>query len=390
MRIICSQHFWNLTQRLPSSTCKRLAEISAPTFFRSVCLKEFNTHRHRRLAENAQYLGGLVRHLKLILKDGLVDNNDLPICELLSSMKNVRSLTIVHRRHDVAKHTPLQQAVEKLVRLEEVTIQEKDYNPNDFYSSTLRVAITETFFHIFLSRVLGVHGRHLRELHLYTPLPLHPLLYIDLRDKTPNLRSITFTSNIGTDMEDVFAEPIPWASGQLGRLESLTFQRCTGTHADRLVQNILQGVYGRHLKDVQFICSGKYLVHIPEPPPFQVFTSLERLHFDHINLQELSTIALLPIQELSLTRIAHNAFCELPLLLEGGLSSFGGMQPGFRGLKKLRLNPKFAHEMPQERFPAECKAAYKELRERSLPQRDIQLSLDAVVTPINCVCNIHE
>ena len=373
---MCSEHFWNLTRRLPSRTCKRLAGICAPMFFHSVCLEEFDTERHQRLAENAQHLGGLVRHLRLILKDDIVDNNDLPICELLSSMKNVRSLTIVHRRHDVAKHTPLQQAVEKLVRLEEVTIQEKVLN--SIKLSALRVVITETFFHIFLARVLEVHSRHLRALHLCTRLPLHPLLYRNLRDKTPNLRSITFTSNIGTDMEDVFAEPIPWASGQLGHLESLTFRGCLGIHAGRVVQNILQGVYGRRLKKVHFVYSGERLAHIPEPPSFQVFASLERLHYSFVDLQVLSTIALLPIQDLSITYITDDAFCRLPMLLEGVLSSFGGKQPGFRGLKRLRLDEDYAHESFLERHTAEWRAAYRELRERSLPQRGIQLSLDVV------------
>ena len=390
MRIICTEHFWNLTRRLPSRTCKRLAEISAPAFFHSVCLKEVDTERHRRLAENAQHLGGLVRHLRLILEDDLVDNNDFTIYELLASMPSVRYLTIIHRQQDVAQHTLLQQAVEKFARLEEVTIQEKDYDPDDIYESTPNVAIAMTFFHIFLSRVLEVHSMNLRALHLYTLLPLHPLLYRDLRDKTPNLRSITFTTNIGADAEDVFSEPTPWASGQLGHLENLTFQNCSGTNTDRLVQNILQGVYGKRLKEVQFICSGEYLSHIPEPPSLQVFASLERLHFDYINLEELSTIAFLPIQELSLTHMTHSALCRLPMLLEGGSSSSVGVQPGFRGLKKLRLDPKFVYEIYWKVFSGECKAAYEELLERSLPQRDIQLSLDAIVTPINCTCETHE
>ena len=375
---------------MPPRTCKRLAEISAPTFFRSVRLKEADIKRHYRLAENAQHLGGLVRHLGLVLEYGLADNNSLPIYKILSSMPNIQSLTIVHRQQDVAKHTPLHHAVEKFVHLEEITIQEDNYNSDNIRAAVPRVAIAETFFHTFLCSVLRVHSRRLKALHLLTPLPLDPQLYIDLRDKTPNLRSITFTANIGVDMEGVFAEPIPWASGQMGHLENLTLRWCTGTHADRFVQNILQGVYGTHLKEVQFIGSGRYLVHIPEPPSSPVFALVERLHFDHINPQELSTIALLPIQELSLTCITHDAFSRLPIILEGGLFSPGGAQPGFRGLRRLRLNPKLASRMSQEGFPAECKAAYKELRERCLPQRGIQLTLDAVVRSLNCVCNNHE
>ena len=67
------------------------------------------------------------------------------------------------------------------------------------------------------------------------------------------------------------------------------------------------------------------------------------------------------------------------MLLEGVLPSSGGRQSGFRGLRRPRLNPNYAHEMFLERHTAEWRDAYRELRERSLPQRGIQLSLDVVV-----------
>jgi predicted ribonuclease YlaK len=112
-------------------------------------LKELDTKRHHRLAENAQRLGGLVRHLRLTLEDGPSDNKDLPIYRLLSSMPSVQSLTIAHRQQDVARHTPLQHVVEKFVHLEEIIIKEKDYNPRRTHVSAPRVAIAETFFHTF-------------------------------------------------------------------------------------------------------------------------------------------------------------------------------------------------------------------------------------------------
>ena len=303
-------------------------------------------------------------------------------------MPNVQSLIIIHQRQDVAKHTPLQQAVEKFVRLEEITIEEDEYSPTYIrtYSPGIgsptpwptypRSDATATFFHIFLHRVLEVHIRRLRAIHLHTCLPLHPQLFINLRDKALNLRSITFTDNIDAGMEDMFEEPIPWASAQLGHLENLTFRRCSGIDADRLVQNILQGVYGRRLKRVQSIQNGGRVVHVPKPPSSQVFASLERLHYFRINLRELSTIALLPIQDLSLTYITKKAFRKLPMLLEGVSSSSRGRQPGFRGLRRLRLNPNYESEMFLKMLPAKCQAVYKELCERILPQRGIRLSLD--------------
>jgi len=375
-----------LTRRLPSRTCKRLAEICAPMLFRSISLKEVDEERHSRLAENAQQLGGFVRHLKLTLEDGLADNDNLPIYRLLSSMPNVRSLIVVHRQQDVAKHTPLQRAVEKFVHLEEVTLREKSYNPGHTHVSTPMVVIADTFFHAFLCSVLRVHSERLRGFHLYTLLRIDPKLYIQLRDKTPNLRSVTFTTNIDLVMEDVFAEATPWASGQTGNLANLTFLGCNGTHANRFVENILRGVYGVQLEEIQFISSGRYIAHIPEPPSTPVFRSIVRMHFDHVTREELIVIAVVPIQELSLTRITYHAFCHLPVLLERVSSNYGG---GFMGLRRLRLSAKFASEILWEMVPSQCKATYERLREKCLPQRCIQLTLDAADRPIICTCSDH-
>ena len=339
---------------------------------------------------NAQQLGGLVRHLTLVLEDGLVDNNSLPIYEMLSNMPNVRSLFIVHQQQDVAKHSSTHHALEKFVHLESITLQEKEYDPTYTHVSMPTVPNTETFFHTFLCNALKVHSGRLRALHLYTLLPLDPQLYIDIRDKTPNLRAVTFTTNICLDMEGVFSEATPWASGQSGRLESLTFLGCDGIHADQFAKNVLCGVYGVWLKDVQFISSGRYIAHIPKPPSTPVFTSIERMHFDHINAQELSVIALISIEELSLTCITHDAFCRLPMHLEGDLSRCSGTRLGFMGLRRLRLSPKLATEASWKKLPAELKAVYKELRERCLPLRGIQLTLDAVDRRINCGCSDHE
>jgi hypothetical protein len=307
--------------------------------------------------------------------------------EMLSSMPNIQSLTIIHAREDIGKRTPLQCAVEKFVHLEEVTLQEKNYELPRPYVLWPTVML---FFHTFLRSILKVHSSRLKALHLYTCLSLDRQLYVDIRDKTPNLRLVTFNKSIGLDMEGVFAEHTPWASGQTGRLESITLRGCNGTHTDRFVENILHGVYGVQLKEVQFIRSGRYSVHIPDPPSTPVFGSIEYLCFDHINTQELSTIALIPIQELSLTCITHDAFCRLPSLLQGDSSSSGGGQLGFKGLRRLRLSPRFASETVWKKFSAECKAAYQDLRENCVPQRGIQLTLDAPDWPFACNCSDHE
>jgi hypothetical protein len=336
---------------------------------------------------HAQQLGGLVRRLTLVLEDDLMGNHHLPIHELLSSMPNIQSLTIIHALEDIGKRTPLQCAVEKFVHLEEVTLREKDYELGHSYILPPMVA---TFFHTFLYSILKVHSGRLKALHLYTCLSLGRQVYVDIRDKTPNLRSVTFNKSIGMDLEGLFAEHTPWASGQTGRLESLTLQECRGTHADRFVENILHGVYGVQLKEVQFIRSGRYSVQIPDPPSTPVFGSIEYLCFDQINTQELSTIALIPIQELSLTCITNDAFCRLPSLLQGDSSGSGGAQLAFKGLKRLRLSSRFAPETVWKKLPAECKAAYQDLRENSLPQRGIQLTLDAPDWPFACNCSDHE
>lgn len=355
--------------------------------FCSVSLKQVDEKRHRRLAENAQRLGGFVRDLKLTLEDALLDNNNLSIYQILSSMPNVRTLVIVHQQ-DIARHTPLQRAIEKFVHLEEISIEEKAYDPGDV--SIPMDTMTDIWFNTFLSNVLRVHGGRLRALHLYTPIPLDPQPYIDIRDKTPNLRSVTFTNSIGVHMGDVFAEATPWASGQTGNLKDITLVGCSGTHADRFVENILRGVYGVRLEEIRFITSGGYIIGTPEPPSTPVFKTIERLHFDHINRDELTAIALLPIQELSLTGITHDALRTLPTLLEEFSSNFGRAQQAFMGLRRLRLSQKFRLSSVWNGFPTECRTAYEALRDPCSRRQGIQLTLDAVDGPMRCACTDHE
>jgi hypothetical protein len=47
---------------------------------------------------------------------------------MLPHMPNVRCLTVVHERDDCAPHTAFQQAVDKFLQLEEVTLREKNYD----------------------------------------------------------------------------------------------------------------------------------------------------------------------------------------------------------------------------------------------------------------------
>jgi len=194
---------------------------------------------------------------------------------------------------------------------------------------------------------------------------------------------VSFTASIDVQLQEVFEDSTPWASGKTGSLEYLTIYKCRGVDAGAFVRNALRGTYGTRLRDAKLISSG---VDIPDIPlaSTPVLASVERLHFDHSVAWEISALSLIPIQDLTLTRMRFDAFVELSIRLTEGLSDSGNI--GFNGLKRLRLNPNLASAEAWEEFTDEVRDAYARLKE-VCSQRDIRLSFDAEVLRSACdVC----
>jgi hypothetical protein len=313
---------------------------------------------------------------------GSVYHKDPPVYRVLAYMPNVQSLSVYCEgsKH----HTPLLHAISKFQRLEEVTLEGWcSSSALDWMDSP---HVLSTFLHKLLHTVLDFHSIRLKALHIYTRLHLNNAIYGRIRDETPNLRSVTFTGNITVQLQEQFASNTPWASGETGSLESLTLQDCGGVHSGSFAMNLLRGVYGTQLKSVQIIACGAF-TDIPFSPPRSTPTnvSITRFQIDHPTAWELEALASIPAQELSLTLLRPENFVQLPMLLGG---STEGNQ-GFKGLKVLRLNPAVALCGAWDSFTAESKVAYSELTEVCLPQRGIQLRLDAAACPGICTSHPH-
>ena len=363
--------------RAPVRTCRRLSEICAPVLFRSVCIEEVDPERHHHLAKSVQKLGRFFHALTLSLEDGLTNGEDLPIYSMLPHMPNVRSLTVVHEREDCAPHTALQQATDKFTQLEDVTIHERNYDEGFDHLPTPRVETTTTFFHHFLRTILETHASHIKSLHLYTLLPLHCSIYIKMRDETPNLQLVTFAGVIDEALEDEFEAPIPWASGKTGSLKGLTFLNCH-LHYGRFARNVLLGVYGTRLERATLMACGTRDDNILDVPPTStpVHGSIDSLRLNHFDPWELSTVSIIPVRDLSLTRAHPMAFVELPTLLKG-LPDTGSSHVGFRGLERLRMSQKLSFEHTWRLREEGTRQAYEELKTACV-ERGIELSLDAV------------
>ena len=357
------------------STCKTLASLCAPFFFRSISLKEGDSKRQRRLAKRAQGFGEFVHELRFTLKSGSTDGKNSQVYQMLAKMPNIRAITVIHKREDIASHTALLTTITQLLQFESLTLQEKNYHPAFNHLPLQHVGVARTFFHQFLHNVVNLHGHRLKALHLFTLLPLSEDLYIKIRDFTPNLQQITFAGSIGVELLRQFSEPIVWASGETGSLESLTLHTCTGVHASNFTQNVIRGVYGNHLKSVCLIACGYSITDIPSAitasTPNQV--TVDRLHLDHMAGWELEALSLISVQELSLTTLFPSDLLRLPALLA----------MGFVGMRKMRLIPRLAALEAWENVSKEAGGGYKELQARCL-QRGVQLSFDAVAWPNAC------
>lgn len=361
-----------------SSTCKRMAEICATILFHSVRLDELDSEHHRQLVDTTGKVGPLIQNLTLILFEYTDDEEEQPIHQILSELPNVRSLTVIHQREDVADHTILHQVVDKFSRLEEVTLYEEDYEPQ-WALPYCSVELAGTFFHRFLHTILKAHGNHLRGLHIYTLLLLDQTFYRTIRDNTPNLRAITFTANIDDSLHGLFTDSTPWISGRTGSFDRIRLQSCRGVHMGHFARDVMNGVYGTSLKEVSTIACGlpgnEDVPYIP-PVGTPARASINHLQIDHFVLWELCAMSSIPVRELSLTQIHLEAFVELPILLEKRSSGPNGTHLAFPGLGHLRLSPTLASQGKLDKLEDKLRYAFQELKGVCL-RRGVHLSLDA-------------
>ena len=363
-----------------SSTCKTLANLCAPVLFRSIFLNEADFKRQHRLAESVQGVGELIHELRFTLQSGGTDDKKSPVYQMFAKMPNIRALTVIHEREDIASHTDFLTTISQFSQIESLTLQEWHYDPASNYLPLPHVEVSQTFFHQFLHKVVELHGHRLKVLHLTTLLPLSEDLYIKIRDFIPNLRQITFAGSINVELQAQFSKHILWAGGKTGSLESVTLHNCEGVHPGHFALNVIHGAYGDHLKSVRLVACGSSQTGIPPVPPAStaVQATVDRLHLDHMVGWELKALSLIPARDLSLTTLFPDDILQLPALLA----------TGFAGMKKMRLIPRMALLEHWESISKDGGAVYKEVQERCL-DRGVQLSFDAVAWPNACTWHEH-
>ena len=355
-----------------------MAGVCAATLFHSIHLYEWDYEHHQVLSDTTGEVGPFVHHLTLVASEDIDDEDDQPIHQILSQLPNVRSLTLIHDREDVAEHSVLHQLVRKFSHLGEVTFYEQYYEP-EWNLPDSDAELTSTFFHRFLDTILRVHGNHLRELHIYTLLLLDQDIYLAIRDNAPNLRSLTFTANIDRSLHELFTDSTPWVSGITASLDKIRLQSCQGVHMGHFARDVLDGVYGTSLEEVSTIACGlpdqEDTPYIP-PVGTPAQASINRLRIDHFLLWELTAMSSIPVRELSLTQFCPQSFAEFPILLEKRSPRANGAYLAFPGLEQLRLSPSLELQEVVARLNDRDKHAFKELKEVCF-RRGVALSLDA-------------
>ena len=363
-----------------SSTCKTLAILCAPFLFRSIALREADSERQYRLAENARELGVFVHKLTFTLARGSTDDEIFRVYYMLAQMPNVRTIYVYHEREDLSSHTAFLSVFDNFSHLESITLLEKHYNPAYNYLPYRYVEVSDTFFHQFLHNAVDVHGHRLKHLSLSTLLPLNEDLYIKIRDFTPNLQSIALSGNIDVELRDQFSEPVLWASGRTGSLKNINLHNCAGVHASNFTQNVLLGAYGSHLRLIRLVACGYSQTDIPSVPaastPAQA--RADYLHLDHMSGWELEALSRIPVRDLTLTRLLPDDILQLPALLVSG----------FAGMRSMSMNPKMGVPEAWEKISKASGDAYKEIQERCA-QRKIKMGFDAFAWPNACNAHVH-
>lgn len=233
------------------AACKWLEELSNPTLFQSIKMYHSDPRKSKMYKELAPRLAKYLTGIAFVIFMGNDEvEKDLINHMLLQFATNLRRLRVGLYRDDVGPHTHILDAIAHLQNLEEVTMDDIDYEedvPLIAYD-----LVPRSLNHRLLNHILDHHAQRLRTLVLHSMHPIHETTFRKLRGTTPQLRRFECTRAISIETRAVFTEPQQWACAD--RLEHLYLRRC-GVHAATVARHLAMGVFGK-LRSLHMVMCG--------------------------------------------------------------------------------------------------------------------------------------
>ena len=272
-----------------SSTCKRLADICAPALFRTIT----NPKRHEELVNLLDYLvniGRFVRHLKLHLQ-GM---EDLNLAEIVKRCSDLRCLTIHHCDRVKSNLVQLLAAIMLLPALTELCFEESPlYRDNAVRSNGVIRKMIEP--------LLRVHGDKLRSLKVSGHDSLGSGGLVSLTRDASRLVELELYIVLDVGLRRSLAESSTWACA--AHLQSLTFVRCGGLHANIFTRKLASGVFGRPREVSLTTCGNSSDDRKPPGPIEWTIPALDTLKLDHFETWEMEHLQLIHAKKVFLSRV---------------------------------------------------------------------------------------
>ena len=264
-----------------SSTCKHLANICAPALFRTIAIKK----KPREVVRLLDYLVNIehfVKYLELTL-------HRIPhgiLAEIVKRCSNLRCLTMHHLSGRKWYSSELLAAVVLLPALTELRFMKY---PNYPWDKTM------------LEPLLGSHGDKLRSLKVSGYGTLRSGGFASLIRDASRLVELELHYVLDVGLRRSLAESSTWACA--AHLQSLTFIRCGGLHANIFTHKLASGVFG-HPKKVSLAMCGDASDDKRPPGPIEwTIPALDTFKLDHFATWEMEHLQLIHAKKVFLCRV---------------------------------------------------------------------------------------
>jgi len=272
-----------------SSTCKRFANICAPALFNTITNAK-TPEELVNLLDSLMNIGCFVKHLKLHLHgmDGPI------LAEVVNRCPDMRSLTIHHFGGDKLDSVQLLAALKALPALAELCF-------NEWPNFRWEAVTSEDVVHTMFKPLLEAHGDKLRSLKISGYKMLGDGGFTSLTHDATRLVELELYKVLHVGLRHLLAGSRAWACA--GHLQSLTFTRCGGLHANIFTQKLASGVFGHPRRVSLAICGDPSDDRKPPGAIEWTIPALDTFELDHFATWEMEHLQLIHAKKVFLSRV---------------------------------------------------------------------------------------
>jgi len=218
---------------------------------------------------------------------------DLILAEIVKRCSDLRCLTIHHRSGYKLDSFELIPAIMLLPALAELHfIKYPSYRFGESRS--------EDIVHTMLEPLLGSHGDRLRSLKVSGHGTLGIGCFEALTRDASRLVELELCHVLDVGLRRSLAESSTWACA--AHLQSLTFIRCGGLHANIFTQKLASGVFGHPRKVSLAVCGNQSDDRKPPGPIEWTIPALDTLKLNHFATWEMEHLQLIHAKKVFLSR----------------------------------------------------------------------------------------